>query len=89
VERSELEKTVREVLIKHLGVEMSEVVRPDAKLVDDLGADSLDAIELIIELEDRLTIEIDDRDADKLQTVGELIDYLSNRVNKVGEGTRG
>ncbi|MFQ6614817.1 MAG: acyl carrier protein [Fidelibacterota bacterium] len=71
---------VKEVIIDKLGVEESKIV-PEASFVDDLGADSLDTVELIMELEEEFGIEIPDDDAEKMTTVGSAVDYIESRQN--------
>ena len=68
---------VTEIVVEQLGVSADQV-SPAAKFVDDLGADSLDTVELIMALEEEFGIEIDDEDAEKLQTVEEVIKYIEN-----------
>ncbi len=69
---------VKEVIIDKLGVEESKIV-PEASFVDDLGADSLDTVELIMELEEEFGIEIPDDDAEKITTVGSAVDYIESK----------
>jgi len=76
---SSLEERLKELIVQQLGVDESEVV-PEAKFVDDLGADSLDLVELIMALEDEYGIEIPDEDAEKIVTVGDAINYLEEKV---------
>jgi acyl carrier protein len=71
-----LEK-VREIVVDQLGVEEDEVVM-DASLIDDLGADSLDVVELIMALEEEFDIEIPDEEAENIVTVGDIIDYIKS-----------
>ena len=66
---------VRAILVEQLGVEPSEV-REDASFQEDLNADSLDLVELIMEMEDRFKLKIPDEDAEKIQTVGDAVDYV-------------
>lgn len=66
---------VKKMIIEQLGVSEAEVV-PEAKFIDDLGADSLDIVELIMALEDEYGIEIPDEDAEKMETVGDAIRYI-------------
>ncbi len=66
---------VKEIIVEQLGVDASEVV-PEASFIDDLGADSLDIVELIMALEDVFEIEIPDEDAEKITTVQDAIDYI-------------
>jgi len=75
----ELEQKVKEIIADQLGVEI-EKLTDDAKFVDDLGADSLDVVELIMAFEEEFGIEIPDEDAEKIQTVGDVIKYLSQKV---------
>ncbi|HOJ71336.1 MAG TPA: acyl carrier protein [Syntrophorhabdaceae bacterium] len=70
---------VKEMIIKQLDSKESEVV-PEAKFIDDLGADSLDIVELIMALEDEYGIEIPDEDAEKMETVGDAIRYIEERL---------
>lgn len=66
---------VKEILIDVLGVNADDV-KPESKFVDDLGADSLDLVELIMSLEDKFQIEISDTDAEKIITVQDVLDYI-------------
>ncbi|HOV90946.1 MAG TPA: acyl carrier protein [Syntrophorhabdaceae bacterium] len=70
---------IKELIIKQLDSKESEVV-PEAKFIDDLGADSLDIVELIMALEDEYGIEIPDEDAEKMETVGDAIKYVEERL---------
>ena len=72
-----VDEKVKNVIIEQLGVSADEVV-PDASFVDDLGADSLDLVELVMMLEDQFGGEIPDEDAEKIQTVQDAIDYIKN-----------
>lgn len=74
-----LEVKVKELIVQQLGVSENEVV-PEAKFIDDLGADSLDLVELVMALEDEYNIEIPDEDAEKIVTVGDAIKYIQERV---------
>lgn len=76
---SQIENKVKEIIIKVLGVKESEVTR-DASFVNDLGADSLDCVELVIDFEHEFGIEIDDNEAENINTVGEAIDYINNLI---------
>lgn len=66
---------VKEIIVEELGVEESEVT-PEASFIEDLGADSLDTVELIMKFEEEFDIDIPDEDAEKLTTVGKAIEYL-------------
>ena len=72
---ADIEAKVKDIIINELGVE-AEKVTPDASFVEDLGADSLDTVELVMAFEEEFGIEIPDEDAEKLQTVGDAIDYI-------------
>ncbi|MBW8051374.1 MAG: acyl carrier protein [Bacteroidetes bacterium] len=78
---SEIEQKVKSIIIDKLGVEESEVT-PDASFTNDLGADSLDTVELIMEFEKEFNIAIPDEQAEKIATVGEAVDYLEANVGK-------
>ena len=70
---------VRKMIVEQLEVNESEVV-PEAKFIDDLGADSLDIVELVMALEDEYGIEIPDEDAEKIETVGDAIKYIEEHI---------
>lgn len=72
---------VKEMIIKQLDSKESEVV-PEARFIDDLGADSLDIVELIMALEDEYGLEIPDEDAEKIETVGDAIRYIEEHKKK-------
>ena len=74
-----IEKRVKEIIVEQLGVNESEVT-PEAKFVDDLGADSLDLVELVMALEEEYNMEISDEDAEKILTVGDAIEYIQTHV---------
>jgi len=71
----EMFNKTKEIIVEQLGVKESEVV-PSASFVDDLGADSLDLVELVMALEEEFGMEIPDEDAEQLTTVGEVVDYI-------------
>ncbi|HEV2131884.1 MAG TPA: acyl carrier protein [Longimicrobiaceae bacterium] len=75
---ADIESKVKDIIINELGVE-AEKVTPQASFVDDLGADSLDTVELVMAFEEEFGIEIPDEDAEKLQTVGDAIKYIDER----------
>ena len=68
---------VRKIIAEKLSVDLDEVI-PEASFVDDLGADSLDLVELIMSMEEAFDVEIPDEDAEKIQTVQDAIDYIKN-----------
>ncbi|WP_419860004.1 acyl carrier protein [Candidatus Palauibacter sp.] len=70
---------VREIIAQELGVEQEKVV-DDANFVDDLGADSLDTVELVMAFEEEFGLEIPDEDAERMQTVEDAIAYLNEKV---------
>lgn len=76
---SQIEDKVKEIIVKNLGVKESEVTR-EASFVNDLGADSLDCVELVIDFEYEFGIEIDDNEAENINTVGEAIDYINKLI---------
>lgn len=70
---------VKEIIVNELGVE-AEKVTPEASFVDDLGADSLDTVELVMAFEEEFGIDIPDEDAEQMRTVGQAISYLTDNV---------
>jgi acyl carrier protein len=66
---------VKSIIVEQLGVDEEEVT-PDASFVDDLGADSLDTVELVMALEEEFNIEISDEDAEKIRTVKDVVTYI-------------
>ena len=79
--RAEIEARVKEIIVEQLNVEEDEVTQ-DASFQQDLGADSLDIVELVMTLEETFDIEIPDDDAEKMQTIADAIDYLKERVDE-------
>lgn len=75
---SEVLEKVKKIVIEHLGVEESKVV-PAASFIDDLGADSLDQVELVMAFEEEFGIEIPDEAAEKITTVGKAVDYITQK----------
>jgi acyl carrier protein len=76
---SEMETKVKQIIAEKLGVSEDKIV-PTASFVDDLGADSLDQVELIMAFEDAFDIEIPDEDAEKLRTVKDAFDYMGKKM---------
>ena len=74
-----VEERVKKIIIENLGVEEDDVV-PEAKFVDDLGADSLDTVELVMAFEEAFDIEIPDEDDEKILTVGKAIEYIKQNI---------
>ncbi|NTU41544.1 MAG: acyl carrier protein [Nitrospirales bacterium] len=74
-----VDEKVKEIISKQLGVDMSEIT-PDASFVEDLGADSLDTVELVMAFEEAFNIEIPDEDAEKIGKVNDAISYIQNKV---------
>ncbi len=75
---SSIEERVKTIVVEQLGVKPEQVV-PEASLIDDLGADSLDTVELVMALEEEFETEIPDEEAEKIRTVGQIIDYIKAR----------
>jgi len=73
---ADTEQRVKTIVVDHLGVEASEV-KPEASFIDDLGADSLDIVELVMAFEEEFGVEIPDDAAEKITTVGDAIKYIS------------
>ena len=74
-----LEDRVTEIIVEQLGVSKEEIV-PEASFIDDLGADSLDIVELVMAMEEEFDVEIPDEDAEKLQTVAAATQYLRGKI---------
>jgi acyl carrier protein len=77
-----VEDKVKQIIVDQLGVEPAEVA-PTASFVDDLGADSLDRVELIMALEETFGVEIPDGDAEKITTVQDAVDYIQKNAKSV------
>jgi acyl carrier protein len=75
----DIKQRVTEIVVKKLGVEESQVT-PEANFTKDLGADSLDTVEIIMEFEKEFNLTIEDSDAEKIQTVGDVITYLESKI---------
>ncbi len=76
-----IEEKVKQIIVDQLGVNAEEVT-DEASFIDDLGADSLDTVELIMALEEEFDIEIPDEDAEKITKVGEAIEYIKEHTKK-------
>ncbi len=75
---------VKAIVVEQLGVEVDQVT-PQSKFVEDLGADSLDVVELVMALEEEFDLEIPDEDAEKIATVGEAVKYIESHVEAPAE----
>jgi acyl carrier protein len=73
-----IEDKVKEIIVDQLGVEPDQV-KPEAAFIEDLGADSLDTVELVMALEEEFDMEIPDEDAEKIRTVGDAINYIKSK----------
>ena len=78
---STIEERVKKIVVEQLGVK-EEDVTTNASFVDDLGADSLDTVELVMALEEEFDIEIPDEEAEKIQSVGQAVDYIKAHMKK-------
>ena len=76
---SDVADRVKKIVIEHLGVEDGQV-KPEAKFIDDLGADSLDTVELVMAFEEEFGVEIPDDAAEKIQTVGDAIGFIKGNA---------
>ena len=74
-----IEEKVKEIIVEQLGVNPEQVI-PNASFIEDLGADSLDTVELVMAFEEEFSVEVPDEDAEKLQTVGDVIRYIEERA---------
>ena len=72
---SEIQDQVKKIVVDHQGIDEAKVV-PEAKFIDDLGADSLDRVELVMAFEEEFEIEIPDDAAEKIQTIKDAIDFI-------------
>ena len=75
-----VEEKVKEIIVDQLGVDENQVVA-GASFIEDLGADSLDTVELVMALEEEFDVEISDEDAEKISKVQDAIDYINNNTN--------
>lgn len=76
-----VEDKVKDIISEQLGVKKEEI-KPESSFIDDLGADSLDTVEVVMALEEEFGIEIPDEDAEKITTVGEAIKYIDEKLEK-------
>lgn len=76
-----VEEKVKEIIAEQLGVKKEEI-KPESSFIDDLGADSLDTVEVVMALEEEFGIEIPDEEAEKITTVGEAIKYIDVKAKK-------
>lgn len=74
-----VQEKIKSIIAEQLGVKAEEVI-PEASFIDDLGADSLDTVELVMALEEEFSIEISDEDAEKITTVGDAIKYIEEKT---------
>lgn len=74
----EVSGKIRDVIVEQLGVD-AEKVKPEASFIDDLGADSLDIVELVMAMEEEFDVEIPDEEAEKLKTVKDVVSYLTTK----------
>jgi acyl carrier protein len=81
VKTSEIEARVKKIVVEQLGVKEEEVTQ-DASFVDDLGADSLDTVELVMALEEEFETEIPDEEAEKIATIQDAINYIAHSVEE-------
>ena len=84
IDVQEIEKKVIEIISEQMGVDKSEITR-ETSFINDLNADSLDTVELVMEFEDEFDMSIPDEEAEKIQTVGAAIDYIINIVQSKGQ----
>lgn len=77
----DVELKVKDIIAEQLGVKKEEI-KPESSFIDDLGADSLDTVEVVMALEEEFGIEIPDEDAEKITTVGEAIKYIEGKIDK-------
>jgi acyl carrier protein len=76
-----IEEKVKDIIVEQLGVNLEQVT-PNASFIEDLGADSLDTVELVMAFEEEFGVEVPDEDAEKLQSVGDVIKYIEERSQK-------
>lgn len=81
LEIAEIESKVKKIVAEHMSVSEDEL-RRETSFVNDLNADSLDTVELVMEFEDQFDVSIPDEEAEKIQTIGQTIDYIQQRLEK-------
>jgi acyl carrier protein len=79
-----VDEKVKDIISEQLGVKKEEI-KPESSFIDDLGADSLDTVEVVMALEEEFGIEIPDEDAEKITTVGEAAKYIEDKITKKSE----
>ena len=77
---ADISERVKDLVVEQLGVSQDQV-NPQASFIDDLGADSLDTVELVMELEEKFEITIPDEDAEKIQTVGDAVTFITKNLS--------
>ncbi len=77
---SEIQDQVKKIVVDHLGIDETKVV-PEAKFIDDLGADSLDTVELVMAFEEKFGIEIPDDAAETIQTFGDAVKFINEKIS--------
>ena len=78
---SEVQDQVKKIVVDHLGIDESKIT-PEAKFIDDLGADSLDTVELVMAFEEEFGSEISDSEAEKILTVGDAIKFVESKASQ-------
>jgi acyl carrier protein len=76
-----VEERIREIIVEQLGVSADEAVN-EASFIDDLGADSLDIVELVMAIEEEFGIEVPDEDAERMQNIGDVISYVQEKTSQ-------
>jgi acyl carrier protein len=80
-DRMAIEERIREIIVEQLGVSADEAVN-EASFIDDLGADSLDIVELVMAIEEEFGLEIPDEDAERMQNIGDVISYVQEKTSE-------
>ncbi|QQY07653.1 MAG: acyl carrier protein [Candidatus Xiphinematobacter sp.] len=73
-----IEEKVKDIIVEQLGVNLEQIT-PSASFIEDLGADSLDTVELVMAFEEEFSVDVPDEDAERLQTVGDVIQYIREK----------